>query len=167
MNKMDIKDLNENVFNLIGKTWMLVGATKDGKSNAMTASWGGLGVMWGKEVAFVFIRESRFTKEFVDNSDTLTLSFFDESYKKMLGYMGSTSGRNEDKIATANLHMADGYLAPVFEEANMTLVCKKIYAQPMKEDCFLDKECIEKWYSDNDYHTMYVVEIQNIMVSSI
>lgn len=166
MKKFDLKDFNENPFQKIGKQWMLVGASKDGKSNVMTASWGGLGIMWGKEVAYVFVRESRYTKEFIDGSDELTLSFFSEEHREMLGYMGKTSGRNEDKIAKQNLHMSNEFEVPVFEEAEMTLVCRKLYAQEMKEECFVDKSCVEKWYGDNDYHTMYVVEIKEAWVSN-
>ena len=58
MDKNDM--LKESVFSLIGDRWMLVAATdKSGKTNAMTASWGGMGVLWGKKVAFVFIRPQR------------------------------------------------------------------------------------------------------------
>ena len=71
---MTANEISKNVFDMIGKQWMLVGAAKDGKVNAMTASWGGLGVMWGKNVAFVFIRQTRYTKEFVDNGETFSLS---------------------------------------------------------------------------------------------
>ena len=52
---MKANEITGNVFDRIGKQWMLVGAMKDGKSNAMTASWGGMGVMWGKNVVFVFV----------------------------------------------------------------------------------------------------------------
>jgi len=145
---------------MIGKQWMLVSATKDGKTNAMTASWGGLGIMWGKQVAFVFIRESRYTKEFVDGSDRMVLSFFDESYRKMLGYMGSVSGRTEDKIEKAGLTLREDN---TFEEAEMTLVCKKLFAAPMKAEDFVSGEELEKWYKDGDMHTMYVVEIEEVL----
>lgn len=164
MTSLKIEDFKENVFTKIGKEWMLIGTSQGEKSNAMTASWGGLGIMWGKEVAFVFIRESRYTKKLVDNGDSLSLSFFDESYKKMLGYMGQASGKNEDKIKTANLHMLPEYKVPVFEEASMTMICKKLYAQPMSEEFFTDRECVSRWYGDNDYHTMYVVEIESIEI---
>ena len=80
-------------FQMIGKDWMLVTAQKDGKANTMTASWGGLGVMWGKNVAFIVIRPQRYTKEFIDGSDTLSLSFYDASFRKQLSYLGAVSGR--------------------------------------------------------------------------
>lgn len=139
---------------------MLVAATnKDGKTNAMTASWGGLGVLWGKKVAFVFIRPQRYTKKFVDDAENFSLSFFEESYKPMLGYMGKVSGKNEDKIKKSGLTVQYKDGAPVFKEASLTLVCRKMYRQTLEEDCFVDKTNIGKWYPQKDYHDMYVAEI--------
>lgn len=60
------EELGKNVFHMIGKEWLLVTAEKEGKVNTMTASWGGLGVMWGKNVAYIVLRPQRYTKEFVD-----------------------------------------------------------------------------------------------------
>lgn len=158
MDKNDM--LKESVFSLIGDRWMLVAATdKSGRTNAMTASWGGMGVLWGKKVAFVFIRPQRYTKRFVDEAAKFTLSFFDDSYKNMLGYMGKVSGKDEDKIAKSGLTVTDRNGAPVFKEASLTLVCKKMYRDTLKEENFIDKSNIEKWYPQKDYHDVYVAEI--------
>ena len=158
MDKNDM--LKESVFSLIGDRWMLVAATdKSGKTNAMTASWGGMGVLWGKKVAFVFIRPQRYTKRFVDEAAKFTLSFFDDSYKNMLGYMGKVSGKDEDKIAKSGLTVTDRNGAPVFKEASLTLVCRKMYRDTLKEENFIDKSNIEKWYPQKDYHDVYVAEI--------
>ena len=135
MKQIQVNELS-NVFEKISKEWMLVSAKKtDGSMNTMTASWGGLGFLWGKNVAFVFVRPQRFTKEFIDEQDYLSLSFFSEDYRKMLSFMGSKSGRNIDKIKEQNLTVLED-VAPVFEEAKLTLICKKLYAQEMKKDCF-------------------------------
>ena len=115
--KITTEDLSLNPFKRIAKDWMLITAEKDGKANTMTAGWGGLGVMWGKDVAFIVIRESRFTKEFVDGSEYFSLTFFDEGYKKELGYLGSVSGRDEDKIAKSGLTLAPDD-APYFKEGH-------------------------------------------------
>lgn len=158
--EIDVKKLQANPFEMIGDQWMLITAKKDGKVNTMTASWGAMGIMWGKTVATAYIRPQRYTKEFVDGSDTFTLSFFGGGQKKAMGHLGSVSGREEpDKIEKAGLHVTevDGY--PTFEEATLTLVCKKLYVQEMKAACFLGKEEIEKWYPDGDYHYMYMAEI--------
>ena len=158
MDKTDM--IGQDVFSLIGDRWMLVAATdKEGKTNAMTASWGGMGVLWGKKVVFVFIRPQRYTKKFVDDAEVFSLSFFDESYKTMLGYMGKVSGRNEDKIAKSGLTLTDKSGAPVFKEASMTLICRKLYRQTMKEENFIDKSNVEEWYPQKDYHDVYVAEI--------
>jgi len=162
-NELTTTEVIGNVFDMIGKQWMLVGAEKQGKINAMTASWGGLGVMWGKNVAFVFIRETRYTKEFVDNEETFSLSFFGEEKREMLGYMGKVSGMDEDKIEKSNLHPTLQNGAPVFAEAELTLVCRKMYTQDMKEECFTDKEAVKKWYDGGNYHTMYVAEIIDVI----
>lgn len=158
MDKNDM--LKESVFSLIGDRWMLVAATdKSGRTNAMTASWGGMGVLWGKKVAFVFIRPQRYTKRFVDEAAKFTLSFFDDSYKNMLGYMGKVSGKDEDKIAKSGLTVTDRNGAPVFKEASLTLVCRKTYRDTLKEENLIDKSIIEKWYPQKDYHDVYVAEI--------
>ena len=153
----------ESPFKVIGKEWMLVAAEADGKANAMTVSWGGMGVLWGKNVAFVFIRPTRYTKEFIDRADKLTLSVFTEEHRKMMRYFGTVSGRDEDKLAKSGLTVRHENGYTTFAEARVTMECRKLYAQALQSDCFLDKSCDEKWY-DDDYHTMYVVGIEKIRV---
>jgi flavin reductase (DIM6/NTAB) family NADH-FMN oxidoreductase RutF len=158
------EQLEQSPFKLIGKDWMLVTAKKDGKINTMTASWGGLGIMWGKNVAYIVLRPQRYTKEFVDNADTFSLTFYDNGYKKQLGYLGSVSGRDEDKIAKSNLTVLDTEDTPYFEEADIVMICKKLHAQVINPECFIDSEIDEKWYPDKDYHTLYIAEIGKILV---
>ena len=154
---------NESVFHVIGKEGLLVTGEADGKANAMTASWGGMGIMWGKPVAFIFIRPSRYTKEFVDKAEGLTLSVFGEDRRKMMNYFGTISGRDEDKIAKSGLTIRHDNGRTYYDEARITMLCRKLYAQEMKQECFVDKACDSRWYSD-DYHTMYVVEIEKLLV---
>ena len=71
-----------NPFKLIGKNWGVITAEKDGKINAMTASWGGMGVLWNKNVMNIYVRESRYTKEFLDAGDLFSVTFFDEKYRR-------------------------------------------------------------------------------------
>lgn len=162
-NEIKTEELNKSPFELIGSDWMLITAEKDGKANAMTASWGGLGVMWGKNVAYTVIRPQRYTKEFIESSDTFSLSFFDKSYKKQLSYMGSVSGRDEDKISKSNLTVAHEDGTPYFEEADLVIICKKLYAQDFKPEFFIEKENNEKWYPNKDYHKLYISEVKKIL----
>lgn len=158
--EINVKELKKNPFAMIGDEWMLITAEKEGKVNTMTASWGGIGIMWGKTVATAYIRPQRYTKEFVDSNEYFTLSFFGGEHKKAMGYLGSVSGKNEpEKISKTDLHVTSLEGHPTFEEATLVLICRKLYAQEMKEDCFLGMEEIKKWYPDKDYHTMYMAEI--------
>ena len=165
LEKIEVKDFQGNPFEMIGNGWMLVAAEKQGKMNAMTASWGGVGVMWGKNVVYVVIRQSRFTKEFVDRSDTFSLSFLPECYRKELNYFGTVSGRDEDKIAKAGLQISHQGETPYFSEAKTVMLCKKLFAQKLDPSCFLADWIDEKWYADHDYHTLYIAEIENILVT--
>ena len=158
------EELQKNPFTMIGKEWLLVPAEKEGKVNTMTASWGGVGVMWAKNVAFIVLRPQRYTKEFVDASETFSLSVLDESFRKTYSYLGSVSGRNEDKIEKSGLTVAHADETPYFEEANTVLVCRKLYAQEYLPECFLDEEPDRKWYPDKDYHTMYIAEIEKVLI---
>lgn len=164
MKQIQPEDLNINVFDMIGNQWMLITAEKNGVVNTMTASWGGMGILWNRKVAYIFIRPQRYTKEFVDESDTLSLTFFDESYKNKLKYLGTVSGKEENKIEKAELHVVHEETTPYFVEANLTFICKKLYHQELKEEFFIDKKLNELTYPLKDYHTMYVVEIEKILI---
>ncbi|MCD7762254.1 MAG: flavin reductase [Lachnospiraceae bacterium] len=158
-------ELKENVFDLIGNQWLLVTAGKpDGTCNTMTASWGGLGVMWGKNVAFLVIRPQRYTKEFIDSSETLSISVLPDGYKKQYGYLGSVSGRDEDKIAKTGLTVLRDGETPYFEEARISMICRKLFAQPYDPAAFLDKKTEADCYPQKDYHTLYICEIEKVLV---
>ena len=150
-------------FTKIGKEWMLITASEGDKINAMTASWGGVGVLWGKSAAFIFVRDSRYTKDLIDRSDHFSLTFFDNSHKSALKYFGMVTGRREDKIKTAKMNVNYYEDIPFIDEGNFVICCRKISATPILPEQFLDSEIQEKWYADGDLHTMYVGEIIQIL----
>lgn len=159
-----IDSLQFNPFTKISKEWMLVTAGDEKKSNTMTASWGGVGIMWGKNVVTAYIRPQRYTKEFMDENEFFTISFLPEEYRKALNVCGSVSGKNvEDKWKEAGLtpYYVDGTTA--VEEAELVFVCRKQYHQTMKPECFDVKENDTKWYPDKDYHEMYIAEIVKVL----
>ncbi len=142
---------------------MLVTAGNEEKVNTMTASWGGLGVMYGKNVAFIVIRPQRYTKEFIDREDTFSLSFLDKKYRKTLNYLGTVSGRNEDKITKSGLTLARYENTPYFDEADHVLICKKLFCQPLNTDGLLEEKLVNTWYRNGDYHTLYIAEVTDIL----
>ncbi len=158
------KELSSNPFQMIGSDWLLVTAKKGGKCNSMTASWGGLGVMWGKDVAYIVLRPQRYTKEFVDASETFSLSVLPSEYRKEYNYLGSVSGRDEDKMANIRLRVEETGDTPYFAEADTVLICRKLYAQEMTPDCMLNDWVDEKWYPNKDYHVLYIAAIEKVLV---
>lgn len=167
-NYIEIKpeELNKSAFQMIGNDWMLVTAEKDNKANTMTASWGGLGIMWNKNVTYIVLRPQRYTKEFIDNSGTYSLCFFNNKYKKQLAYLGSVSGRDEDKISKSDLTLTHCVNTPYFEEADTVIICKKLFAQEFTPESFIEKDLIEKNYPNNDFHTLYIAEVEKILVKN-
>ena len=155
--------LEMNPFTKIGKEWALVTAGSKSKCNTMTVSWGGVGVIWNKNVVYIFVRDSRYTKEFLDNGEFFSLSFFDEKYRSALSYCGAHSGRDEDKFEKAGLTPAFRHSIPYPDEANLVLLCRKMAAVPMPEEVLTDKSIMGSFYKDNDMHMMYVGEIIEAM----
>ena len=165
MKKVEVKELSENFFEAIGKEWMLVTAGNKEAFNTMTASWGGIGWLWNKAVAFGFVSPERDDDEFIEKGDFLTLSFLGEENKKIHAVCGSKSGREVDKVKETGLKplfTAQGNV--LFEQARLSLECRKLYAGEIGPENFLDKNLIEKWYgvSHGGFHKMYVVEIENV-----
>ncbi len=157
------EQLAENPFKLIGRDWMLITAGSPDSFNTMTASWGGLGVLWERKVAFCFVRPTRYTFQFMERSALYTLSFFEEKHRKALTYCGSHSGREGDKVKAAGLTPVGNNGCVHFSEARLVLVCKKMYSHDIAPDRFLD-QAINDMYPQKDYHRMYVGEIVKCLV---
>lgn len=164
MKEIKPEELKENPFTLISKDWFLVTAEKDGKVNTMTAAWGGLGFIWGKNAVTIYIRNSRYTKDFLDAGDTFSLCVMPESCRKELVYCGKASGRDEDKVAKCGFTVEHKGKTPYFKEARMVLNCRKMFVQEMKEESFTDKAPVTEFYGDNDWHVMYIAEIESVLV---
>ncbi len=159
MTEFDIRSLNFNPFERFDKDWCLITAGTEKGWNTMTASWGGVGILWSRPAATCYIRPQRYTKEFVDREELFTLSFFPDGYRKALSLCGTVSGRDHDKAAETGLTplFIDGSVA--FEQSNLVLVCRKLFSQPMVEESFIDKKVLEQNYPSRDLHTIYVGEI--------
>ena len=159
---VDPKSLNLNPFFAIGSQWMLITAGTPEHCNTMTASWGGVGILWGVPMATAYIRPQRYTKQFVDENEYFTLSFFPEQYRAQLNLCGTRSGRDIDKVKECGFTVTAGTGgAPYFEQADLVFVCRKRMAMPM-DPAAMPEDVKEKWY-DNDYHTMYWGEIVEVL----
>lgn len=165
MKKIDVSELRMNPMTKIGKEWMLVTAgCQERGYNTMTASWGHLGHIWGFDTSVIYVRPQRYTKQFVDREEKYTLCFF-PGYKKEMGYLGTKSGRDEDKVAAVGLTPVFGDGFTYFAEASLVLVCRKLYRAPLKEEYFLDKSIVTDDYPKKDFHDLYVGEILEVYIN--
>lgn len=150
--------ISDNPFRLIGADWMLVTAGTLKSFNTMTASYGALGELWHKKVAFCFVRPTRYTYEFMEKHECFTLSFFEEAYREVLRLCGAKSGREIDKMKGLGLTPVEGESKMVyFDEARLVFECRKIYCHDINPAFFLDAK-IDAEYNQ-DYHRMYVGEV--------
>ena len=167
-------EIMDNPFRLIGSDWMLVTSANNGDGleggvdyNTMTASWGGLGILWNKPVAFVFIRPQRHTFGFAEANDRMTLSFFGEEYREALTFCGRKSGRDYDKAKECGLtpvsDSSECGRAVWFGEARLVLKVRKLYSDVLKKECFKSEATLGNYPAD-DFHTVYVCEIEDVLV---
>lgn len=151
-----------DIFEQFDKKWALLTAGTKDDYNTMTISWGGLGTIWNKPVATVYVRESRYTHDYMDKNDCFTISFYPEQYKQLLGVLGSKSGRDINKMNISELSPKAADDSITFEEAEITLVCKKLFKQKLLPEN-MPKEVVSSLYADNDLHDMYIGEVVDII----
>ena len=164
MKKVNIKEIKESATELFDSRWALITAGNEESFNTMTASWGGLGEIWNKDVCFIFIRPQRYTYEFTEREDYFTVSIFPEEYRKALAFCGRNSGRDDDKIKETGLTPVKFGESMGFEESEITLLCKKLYIQDIDPKGFIDETIDGTCYPDKDYHRMYIGEITEAYV---
>lgn len=167
LKEIDLKELKFNPMTLIGKEWMLVSAGNEKSFNTMTAQWGHLGAIWNGDMptSVIYIRPQRYTREFIDREKYYTLSFFDQSYKRDLLYLGTHSGRDEDKLSKTHITPAFADDTVYFNEAKLVLVCRKIYKGKLHEENFIDQSLVDKNYPERDFHYVYIGEIVKTLVN--
>lgn len=169
--EIDAKTLQLNPFTLFGKDWLaLTAGTEKHGFNSMTVAWGHLGSLWERgthqnclPTAVCYVRPSRYTKTFMDQESYFSLSHFGNGYKKSLAYLGTHSGKVENKIASAGLTPVFSDNTTYFAEADLVLICRKLYHAPLLETGYVDRGLIDFNYPDKDFHEMYVGEIVKVL----
>jgi len=156
-------EIKDNPVTLFADDWALITAGTPEKFNMMTASWGCMGNLWNKPVAVCFVRPQRYTFEFTEREPAYTLTIFDDSYREQLQYLGTVSGRDEDKVKGSGLTpkiLPSGNIS--FEEARLIIECKKIYADFFNEEHFIDTTIAPTVYPNKDFHRVYIGEITDV-----
>lgn len=157
--KIDIKSLSFKPFELIGNEWMLITAGDLQSHNTMTASWGGVGIMWNNPVITTYIRPQRYTKEFIDREKYFTVSFYGDKFKPALQLCGTKSGREINKTRESGLTPKIFGKSIAFEQAKLVIVCEKQYVQQIDPESFIDYQIIDSSYPNKDFHLMYISKI--------
>lgn len=157
--KIPIEEFEFHPFTLFAKEWALVTAQKGETVNTMTIGYGKLGTLWNRPVVTVYSRPQRYTTEFLNESEYFSVTVFPEEYRKQLLYLGTVSGRDEDKISKSGLTVEYKDGIPYFKEAKLIIFAKKIYQEDIQEDKIVDKNIVESRYPEKDFHRIYVGEV--------
>ena len=158
------KEMDSNFISLLSERWGLITVADGEKCNPMTVSLGTVGYMWKKPVATVYVVDSRYTYELMEKEDYFGLVFLPADRKQDMVLCGHKSGRDVDKVKECGLTVLNDQKAPYFEEAELTLICRKLYKQKLDSECFTDKSIPEQVYPTNNPHYMYVGEIEAVVV---
>lgn len=159
------KELHENPFTLFREEWALLTAG-DGLAsyNPMTVAWGGVGIIWNKNTATIYVRPQRYTFGLLEQSAHYTLSFFGGECRDALSFCGSKSGRDCDKAKECGLTPVELGGGVAFEEARLVLACQKLYWSDLDPTHFLDPGIDAAQYPLRDYHRLYIGEIMTVYV---
>ena len=155
-------ELNAEVFSQFDRKWALVCAGTLEHHNAMTISWGGLGTLWSRPVATVYVKPVRHTYGFMEESDWFTVSFYGEEYRRALEVMGTISGRDTDKDGAAGLTPVAAGEGVTYAQAEVTLLCRKIYRQDL-DTAHMPPEVVDTYYRTEAAHRMYVGEVVDVI----
>jgi len=159
---MDMAAFTTDIFAQFDQKWALLCAGSKEHHNSMTISWGGMGTLWSKPVVTVYVKPCRYTYGFMNNNDYFTVSFYPEKYKRALGIMGSRSGRDVDKDSLSGLTVRPLEQAVTYEEAEVTILCRKIYDQGLVKER-IPEEAVENFYKEEEPHRMFIGEVVDII----
>ena len=163
--KIDILEHSTEINKALSKGILLTTGTME-KANTMVIGWGGIGINWTKPVFTAYIRESRYTREILDQTGEFTVNIPVKEYNQdILAVCGSKSGRDIDKIKECNLTLVEpeNVETPGIKEFPMTLECRVLYRQEQELD-LMGEDIPDTFYpveSDGkrDKHITYIAEI--------
>ncbi len=161
-------EFDMSAFKLIDKDWLLITAPDPAKAsgaNAMTASWGEIGILWHKPVATIYVRPQRYTYPLCESAERFSLCVLPEEYRDAHKILGRQSGRDRDKLLDCSLDTVEIDGVKVISQSKIAFVCRKLYADYLKKENFIDTD-IFKHYPIDDFHRFYILEIEKILLKS-
>ena len=163
--EINAKELSANLFHKIDNEWLLICSydRDNGRENMMTASWGGFGILWNREVCFLFVRPQRHTHKLLSEQEEFSVAVLPEELKAAHKVCGRLSGADVDKMKETGLHETELDGVRTVAEANLVFLVKKLYEDELKKTGFLE-EALLKNYPTDDFHTVYVCEIKKVYI---
>jgi flavin reductase (DIM6/NTAB) family NADH-FMN oxidoreductase RutF len=163
------EEIFDNVFTLVGKVFPVITAGKEDHYNSMTASGGGMGMLFKKPTTWCILQANRYTLEMILKEQTYTLSYFPNEYMEQILFLGSKSGRDSEKMKEVEL---TGVQTPSgdmsFKEARLIIECKLTEITTAKPNDFYTQEAkdyINEAYKEaNDYRKYVFGEITHVWV---
>ena len=161
---ISIENFNTKIFDDLNSKWMLLTCGDRKKYNFMTVSWGLMGTFFFKPIVMVGVRPQRYTREFIENYNTFTLSTFPLEFKDKLSFCGKNSGRDFDKVEETGFTVIDSKKveAPSFDEAELIIEGKIVYAEELKGKNFKDKKLLPAIFPKRKFHKLFFAEVMNI-----
>jgi flavin reductase (DIM6/NTAB) family NADH-FMN oxidoreductase RutF len=163
------EEISDNIFKLVGKDYTVITAGKEEHFNSMTASWGGVGILFNKPVAWGMLRANRYTLEIMKQEETYTLSYFPDEYKEQVLFFGSKSGRDTDKMKEMTLtpiQTPSGKMT--YREARLVLECKIMEVTTVSPEDYYEQEAREfvvgGYEETGEYHKLVFGEILGVWV---
>lgn len=153
-----MESVNLKLYETFSKDWALLTAGSWDDYNTMTVSWGGLGSLWGMNVATVYVRPNRYTYEFMERNEYFTVSFYPGECKDALKLLGVRSGRECDKVSLSGLTPEAMEQGVTFRQASCTILCKKLYAQDMDASA-IPQSVLGRYYGSEPVHRMYIGQV--------
>lgn len=167
--EVPVEHLQINPFTGIGGDGFLITAGTPDRYNMMTANWGSMGVLWKRNILSLYVRGSRYTHSFLEESEGFTVSFFPPDLAEVLTWCGKHSGREYDKLKETGLKpafikAADGSERVTFKEATLIFSCTKAALTRLDPATFVAPE-IGGFYEKPDYHTHYIGFVDSILTT--
>ncbi len=161
--ELPLSDVLKCTYERLDDGVLLASAGSDGRKNVMTIGWGLVGVLWREPVFMVAVRDSRYTRELIEETDEFTVNIPGDDIGEAITLSGNISGRDHDKFKEAGLTAVAGksVQAPIISECLLHFECKVIGKTQVTPEN-LSEEVLQGCYPRDDHHTLYYGKILSI-----
>ena len=129
----------------------IVSCRKDGHDNALAVGVASVASI-DPVMVMIGIIPSRFSYDMVKDTVKFVVNIPTKEFSEKYMYLGTVSGRDEDKLASINTTDADIIDAPILTDCPVNIECSVVDSiQPGSHELFIGK--VEKVHCDEEYLT--------------